>query len=116
VGALRQILNCVLSNSILEMSIHSAESKSLAAGLARLLPGIVSKLSVITVIVYDADTMLSCKLLKCLLGSKHGLWGRVINLEIHETQSGEVAHKNSAIPAPLLCERPLQLGKKTHLC
>jgi hypothetical protein len=39
------------AQSILEMSIHSAESKLLAAGLAGLLPGIVRKLSVITVIV-----------------------------------------------------------------
>jgi hypothetical protein len=55
--------------------------------------------------------MLGCKLLKCLLG-KHGLCGGVVNLEVHETQSGEVVHKNSAIPVLLHCERPLQLGKK----
>ncbi len=59
--------------------------------------------------------MLGCKLLKCLLG-KHGLCGGVVNLEVHETQLGEVVHKNSAISVPLLGERPLQLGKKAHLC
>jgi hypothetical protein len=59
--------------------------------------------------------MLGCKLLKRLLG-KHGLCGRVVNLEVREMQSGEVVHKNSAIPVPLLCERPLQLCKKAHLC
>jgi hypothetical protein len=59
--------------------------------------------------------MLGCKLLKCLL-DKHGLYGRAVNLEAHEMQVGEVVHKNSAIPVPLLCERPLQLCKKAHLC
>jgi hypothetical protein len=54
--------------------------------------------------------MLGCKLLKCLLG-KHGLCGRVFNLEVRKMQSGEVVHKNSAISVPLLGERPLQLGK-----
>jgi hypothetical protein len=43
--------NRALSNSILEMSIHLAESKMLVACLTLLLPGIVSKLSVITVIL-----------------------------------------------------------------
>jgi hypothetical protein len=55
--------------------------------------------------------MLGCKLLKRLLG-KHGLCGEVVNLEVHKTQLGEVVHENSAIPVPLLCGRPLQLGKK----
>ncbi len=59
--------------------------------------------------------MLVCKLLKRLLG-KHGLCSAVVNLEVNETQSGEVVHKNSAIPVPLLGERPLQLGEKAHLC
>ncbi len=59
--------------------------------------------------------MLSCILLKCLLG-KHGLCGEVVNLEVHKMQSGEVVHKNSAKSALLLGERPLQLGKKAHLC
>ncbi len=55
--------------------------------------------------------MLGCKLLKRLLG-KHCLCGGVVNLEVYKMQLGEVVHKNSAIPVPLLCERPLQLGKK----
>ncbi len=53
--------------------------------------------------------------LKCLLG-KHGFCGRVINLEMHQMQSREVIHKNSAIPVSILGERPLQLGEKVHLC
>jgi hypothetical protein len=60
--------------------------------------------------------MLGCKLLKRLLLGEHGLCSGVVNLEVHKTQSGEVVHKNSAIPVRLLCERPLQLGKKAHLC
>ncbi len=56
--------------------------------------------------------MLGCKLLKPLLG-KHGLCSGVVNLEMHEMQSGEVVHKNSAIPAPLLVVRdPFNWAKK----
>jgi hypothetical protein len=58
--------------------------------------------------------MLGCKLLKCLLG-KHGCCGGVVDLEVHKMQLREVVHKNSAIPVPLHCERPLQLGEKAHL-
>jgi hypothetical protein len=68
-----------------------------------LLEGIFSKLSVITVIVLDADTMLGGKLLKCLLG-KDGLSGRVVNLEVHETQMGVGVHKNSTVSVLLLGE------------
>ncbi len=114
-GALQQISNRVLRNSILEMGIYATESKSLAAGLSCLPPGIASKLSIITATVQDANTVLGCKALKRLLG-KHGLYGKVINLEVHKTQLGEVVHKNSAISVPLLGERPLQLGEKDHLC
>ena len=105
----------MLGNSTLEMGVHGTESKQLRAGLAWLLEGVVSKSSVIKVIVLDADNVLGGKLLKCLPG-KDGLSGGVVILEVHEMQSGEVVHKSSAIPVPVLCERPLQLGKKAHLC
>jgi hypothetical protein len=54
--------------------------------------------------------MLSCKLLKPLLG-KHGLCGKVVNLEVHKVLSGEVVNKNSAVSVTLLGERSLQLDK-----
>ncbi len=93
----------MLGNSILEIGIHTTESKPLAAGLTQLLGVIVSKSSVITLIVLDVDTVLGCKLLKCLLG-KGGLSSRVIDLEVQKTQSGVLVHKNSAVSVPLLGE------------
>jgi hypothetical protein len=46
--------------------------------------------------------MLVGKLFKCLLG-KDGLGSEVVNLKVHEMQSGVVVHKNSAVSVPL-CE------------
>ena len=71
-GALQQIPNYTLGNFILKVGIHATKSKLLVVGLTCLLEGIVDKLSVVTVIVLDADAMLSGKLLKHLLG-KDGL-------------------------------------------
>ncbi len=96
------------------MGVHATESKLLVAGLAWLLEGVSSKLSVITVILLDADTMLGCKLLKHLLG-KDGLCGRVVKLKVHKTQSGVVVYKNSTVSVLLLCECPLQLEKSPPL-
>jgi hypothetical protein len=104
----------MLGNSTLEMGVHGTESKQLRAGLAWLLEGVVSKSSVIKVIVLDADNVLGGKLLKCLPG-KDGLSGGVVILKVHKMQSGVVVHKNSAVSVPLLGECPLQLSKKTHL-
>ncbi len=47
-----------------------------------MLESVVSKLSVITVIVLDTDTVPGSKLLECLLGKDGGR--RVINLEMHK--------------------------------
>ncbi len=71
-----------------------------------MLEGNARKLSIITVILLDADTMLGGKLLELLLG-KDGLGSRVVDLEIHETQSRVVAYKNSAVSVPLFGECPL---------
>jgi hypothetical protein len=54
--------------------------------------------------------MLGCKLLKHLLG-KHGLCGRVLNLEVDKMQLEEVAYKNSAISV-LLLGNPFNWVKK----
>jgi hypothetical protein len=68
-----------------------------------LLEVVVVKLTVITVIVLDANNVLGSKLLKCLLG-KDGFSGRVFKMEVHKTKSGVVVHKNSAVSLPLLGE------------
>jgi hypothetical protein len=83
------------------MSVHATESKPLTAGLTRLIKVVVSKLSIITVIVLDAGTLLGGKLLKCLLG-KDGLSSKVNNWDVHKTQLGVVVLKNSAVSVPLL--------------
>ncbi len=76
-----------------------------------MLPGVVSKLSVITVIVLNADTMLSCKLFKRLLG-KHGLCSGVINLEVHKMRSEEVVHKTVQYLYRFLVRDPFNWAKK----
>ncbi len=99
--ALQQVANHLLGNSIWEMDIHTIEGKLLAVGLACLLEGIVSKLSIVIVVVFNADAMLSGNLLKRLLG-KDGHCGRVVKLEMHKTQLGVVVHKNGAVSVRFL--------------
>ena len=73
--------------------------------------GVFIKLSDITVIVLDADTVLGSKVLICLLG-KDGLSGRVFNLEVHETQSGVVVQKILQYLCCFLVKDPFNWAKK----
>ncbi len=67
-SALADIANCTLGNAILEMGVHSAEGKTLAAFVACLLEGVVVKLSIVAVIMLDANAVLGGKGLKCSIG------------------------------------------------
>jgi hypothetical protein len=96
----------------LEVGVYPTEGKSLMTALAWFLEGIVGKLAIVAVIVVDANAVLGSKLLKRLLGGD-SLDGGIINLVMHETQSGVMVHKNGATPVPLLGEFPFQLGKKS---
>ncbi len=113
-SALADIANCTLGDAILEMGIHSpADGKMLAAFVACLLEGIVVKLSVVAVIMLDANAMLGSEGLECSLGG-NGLDGGVINLEMDESQTRVVVHKDGPAPVAFLGKYPLQLGKESQ--
>jgi hypothetical protein len=67
-GALAEVADCALGNSILEVGIHATEGETLMTVVACLTEGIVGETSVITVVVLDAYTVLGGKGLKCSLG------------------------------------------------
>jgi hypothetical protein len=113
-SALADIANCTLGNAALEMGIHSAEGKTLAAFVACLLEGVIVKLSVVAVIMLDANAMLGGKGLKCSPGG-NGLDGGVIDLEMDELQTRVVVHKAGPAPVALLGKCPLQVGKRIPL-
>jgi hypothetical protein len=96
-SALADIANCTLGDAILEIGVHSAEGKMLAAFVACLLEGVVVKLSMFAVIILDVNAMLGGKGLKCSLGGD-GLNGGVINLEMNELQTRVVVHKDGRAP------------------
>jgi hypothetical protein len=58
--------------------------------------------------------VLGGKLLKSVLGVDSFDRG-IINLVVHETQSGVMVNKDGAALVPLLGEFPFQLGKKAHI-
>ncbi len=61
-------------NAILEVGIDPTEGELLSFGAAAVLEGVVCKLSVVAVVVEDADAVLLGEVLKGLLGF-HGLLG-----------------------------------------
>ena len=68
---------------------------------------------VVAVVVVDANAVLGGKLLKSVLGGD-SFDGEIINLVVHETQSGVMVDKDGAASVPLLGEFPFQLGKESH--
>ncbi len=85
----------------------------LASFVACLLESVVIKLSVVAVIMLDANAVLGGKGLECSLGGD-GLDGGVIDLEMDESQTRVVVHKDGRAPVALLGKCPLQLGKESH--
>ncbi len=66
-GALQEVPDGMLGNSILEMRIDSAEGELLLVLLACLLECIVCKSTIVAMVVFDGYAMLSGKLLECFL-------------------------------------------------
>ncbi len=60
-GALGEVPNCALSNSILEMGVDLSKGESLAALLKCLLKSVVHKTTIIAMVMFDCDTMFSSK-------------------------------------------------------
>ncbi len=68
---------------------------------------------VVPVVVVDANAVLGGGLLKSVLGGNSFDRG-IINLVVHETNSGVMVDNDGAASVPLLCEFPFQLGKESH--
>jgi hypothetical protein len=69
-----EISDGLLYNAILEVGIDPTEGESLSFSIAAILEGVVCKLSVITVVVEDADAVLLGAVFKGSLGF-HGFLG-----------------------------------------
>ena len=65
---LGEVTDCALGNSILKMSVHARKGELLVARLACLFESVVRKLSIITVIMLNSHTVLTCKLFERALG------------------------------------------------
>ena len=73
-GCLGDVSNCSFSNAILEMGIDSTEGDPLSALLTVLQEQVVSKMTIVTMIMLDANAVLPGKSLKGTLGL-NGLLG-----------------------------------------
>jgi hypothetical protein len=66
-GALQEVPDGTLGNSILEMRIDLAEGELLLVLFACLLECLVRKSTIVTMVVFDGYAMLGSKLLECFL-------------------------------------------------
>jgi hypothetical protein len=83
--------------------IYAAEGKLLPSLVARLLESTVMELSVVSMVMLDADTMVGGKLLKCLFGGD-GLDGGIVDLKMDKLQWGVVIHEDGGTPVSLFGE------------
>ncbi len=103
---LPEIPDGFLCNAVLEVGIDSTKGESLSFGAAAVLEGIVYKLSIVAVVVEDADAMLLGEVLKGLLGF-HGLLGGELGHQMDVLEPRVVVHKDSGCRVVLLGECPL---------
>jgi hypothetical protein len=74
---------------------------------------IVAELSIVVMVVLDADAVFCGKLLKCSFGS-NGLDSVIVDLAMDESQSGAVIRKDGDTPVSLFGECSFQLGKEVQ--
>ncbi len=103
---LPEIFNGFLCNAILEVGIDPTEGESLSFRTAAVLEGVVCKLSVVTVVVEDADAVLLGKVLEGLLGV-HGFFGGELCHQMDVLERGVVVHEDGGHCVALLGECPL---------
>jgi hypothetical protein len=114
-SALREVVDGLLSNAILEVRIYPAKGELLALGLACLTEEAVGKSTVVTVVVGNTDAMLSGKLFEGALRIDGFLAGEIAGHHVDKLETGIKVHKNGGIPIARLGECPLQLAIKTRL-
>jgi hypothetical protein len=113
-GALREVSNHTLDDSILEMGIDPAKGELLAALLTCLSKSIVHKTTIIAMVMFDYNAMFSSKLLKCLFHFYCYVARHVLH-ERDEAETGEVIHKDRCNAVPLRGKFTLKLGEKSHV-
>ncbi len=113
--ALTEAVDGLFWNAILEVSVDPTKGKSLPFGTAFVLEGIVCTLSIVAVIVEDADTTLLGKVLECLLGFNDLYWGGLVH-QVDVLELGAVINKDCDCSVLFLGEWSFELGNETHLC
>ncbi len=103
---LPEISDGFLCNAILEVGIDPTEDESLSFCIAAVLERVVCKLSVVAMVVEDADAVLLGKVLKGLLGV-HGFLGGELHHQIDVLEPGVVVHKDDRRCVAFLGECPL---------
>ncbi len=100
---LPEISDVFLCNAILEVGIDPTEGELLFFGTAAVFEGVVCKLSVVAVVVEDADAVLLGKVLKGSLGF-HGLLGGELGHQMDVLEPRVVVHKDGGCRVVLLGE------------
>ena len=103
---LTKVPDSFLCNAILEVGIDPTEDESLSFGAAVVLEGVVCKMSIVAVVVEDADTMLLGKVLEGSLGV-HGFLGGELRHQMDVLEPGVVVHEDGGRCVALLGECPL---------
>ncbi len=100
---LLEISDGFLCNAILEVGIDPTEGELLSFGAAAILEGVVCILSVVAVVVEDADAVLLGKVLKGLLGF-HGLLEGELGHSMDVLEPRVVVHEDGGCRVALLGE------------
>ncbi len=113
--AFREVLDGLLGNAVLDVGIYPTEGELLPCLMACLLEGVVVKTSVVTMIVYDLDSVFCSVLFEGKLCSNCFV-RLVVELEVNETKAAIVVDEDSGAFVALLGEFAFQLCKKSHFC
>ncbi len=107
VSTLREVVDGLLGDAILEVRIYPAKGELLALGLACLTEEAVGESTVVTVVVGDMDAMLSGKSFEGGLCINGFLAGEIAGHQVDKLEMGIIVHKNGGIPIARLVEYPL---------
>ncbi len=104
----------LLCNSILKVCIDAAVRDELLIYITVRDERIVSKMSIVTVVLLDVDRVSWCQFFKCFLGF-NGISRRKSLLEIYIVKAGEVVDKYGSVLVPLLCQTSFELSNESIL-
>ncbi len=99
-GALREVPDGTLVNSILEMRIDPAEGELLLVLVACLLECIVRKLTIVAMVVFDGYAVLGSELLECFL-CFYCFVGQQVLHQMDVLKAGEMVDEDGCGTVPL---------------